>query len=486
MKGEAGKYPTLLQQDLHIISVGSAPREGENAADELLRQLITLPRPVRVEFAKTAPATPAAASPSPPSPPTPAPESFKNDQPLQKEELKTTPPLPVQDAHSRAEKEHNHCEREEREKEPGGHMALEPPLGKHAGHRETGEIVGESLPSTGGEERQQGESAGHDDDERNLVAGADDEESRRGASQRPPPQRHGTLPSAGWQEGRVDVVGVGGDDENNAGQRPQGAAGRRDGAETERREKPDRNNDEGLLATSEEKHEHAPRRPQRHGTLPEGIDWEENLRSGRGGDVDPRTTAAAATQSVGEEESEEARSWSIPEEVNFRSSPTNGSQSSTRPFHGPNARRSHLVLTPEGSESSAWSNGRVQADGVDSIQRWLQVRRCLARCQTGVISQHPHGTVDSSSRLLGLQQYYAGYQGITAFPKRSKRYSAQRLFSLYICTILTKILYTPCTLALAVILTKPHPWLPWLCVHPARHCYAGPVSRTTPTTATEN
>lgn len=377
--GEAGKYPTLRQQDLHIIAVGSAPREGENAADELLRQLITLPRPVRVEFAKTATATTAAASLLPPSSPT---GSLENDQAWQKKGLETVPPLPARDAHSGAETEQNDNEGEERKDQRGGYMAAEPPLGEDAGHREAGPALGESLSSTGGDEPPQGESAGHHDEERDLVTGDDGEESDRGASPRPPPHRHGTLPSAGWQGDRVDVVGVGDHDGDNTGQRQQGEGGQDGGqnrAENERREQPDLHDNEGLLAAGEEKHGHAPRRPQRHGTLPEGIDWEENLHSGRGGNVDPRATTAAAAPSIGDEESEET-SWSMAEEANFRSSPANRSLSPTRSSHGPNARRSHLVLTPEGSESSAWSNGRVNADGVDSIQRWLQVSGCpLAR-----------------------------------------------------------------------------------------------------------
>lgn len=392
MKGEAGKYPTLRQQDLHIVAVGSARREGENAADELLRQLITLPRPVSVEFAKTAPATT-----GPSSPPTSAPESSKNgQQPLQQNKTRTTPPpLPVNDAHLRIEKEQNEREGKELEEEHhGGQTAVEPLFREEAGDRETGATLGGGLPSKAGG-GPQGEKADHHDDARALVASEDDDEEsrRRDAPRRPPPQRHGTLPSAGWQEGRVDVVGVGvGNDGSNVGQRPQGA-GNGD-LEKEPQEKPDHYHDNGGAQTTneEEKQGHAaPRRPQRHGTLPEGIDWEENLRSGRGGAGDSRTTttaaAATAAQSVGDEESE-GNQWSAPEEAHLRASPTGGSNSSPRSFYGANARLSHLLLTPDGSESSAWSNGRMHADGVDSIQRWLQVRKAPCNVADRFLLKH--------------------------------------------------------------------------------------------------
>lgn len=59
-EGEAGRFPDLLQGDLHIVTVGIAAQKGESAADELLRQLMTLPRPVKVEFARTTASSPVA------------------------------------------------------------------------------------------------------------------------------------------------------------------------------------------------------------------------------------------------------------------------------------------------------------------------------------------------------------------------------------------------------------------------------------------
>lgn len=52
-QGEAAKCPDLRKGNLHIVSVGIVNRKKQVEADELLRQLMTLPRPVRVEFAKT-------------------------------------------------------------------------------------------------------------------------------------------------------------------------------------------------------------------------------------------------------------------------------------------------------------------------------------------------------------------------------------------------------------------------------------------------
>lgn len=53
--GEASCFPDLRQDGLCIVSVGRASQKnGECAADELLRQLMTLPRPVCVGFARTA------------------------------------------------------------------------------------------------------------------------------------------------------------------------------------------------------------------------------------------------------------------------------------------------------------------------------------------------------------------------------------------------------------------------------------------------
>lgn len=52
-QGEAAKCPDLRNGNLHIVSVGIVNRKEQVEADELLRQLMTLPRPVRVEFART-------------------------------------------------------------------------------------------------------------------------------------------------------------------------------------------------------------------------------------------------------------------------------------------------------------------------------------------------------------------------------------------------------------------------------------------------
>lgn len=52
--GEAGGVVDVRQATgLQIVAVGVATRKKERPADELLRQLITLPRPVNVEFART-------------------------------------------------------------------------------------------------------------------------------------------------------------------------------------------------------------------------------------------------------------------------------------------------------------------------------------------------------------------------------------------------------------------------------------------------
>lgn len=51
-EGEAAKCPDLRKGNLHIVSVGIVNRKEQVEADELLRQLMTLPRPVRVEFAR--------------------------------------------------------------------------------------------------------------------------------------------------------------------------------------------------------------------------------------------------------------------------------------------------------------------------------------------------------------------------------------------------------------------------------------------------
>lgn len=55
-EGEAAKKcPNLGRGDdlHHIVSVGIVNKNVQMEADELLRQLMTLPRPVRVEFART-------------------------------------------------------------------------------------------------------------------------------------------------------------------------------------------------------------------------------------------------------------------------------------------------------------------------------------------------------------------------------------------------------------------------------------------------
>lgn len=52
-QGEAAKCPGLRKGTLHIVSVGIVNQNEQVEADELLRQLMVLPRPVRVEFART-------------------------------------------------------------------------------------------------------------------------------------------------------------------------------------------------------------------------------------------------------------------------------------------------------------------------------------------------------------------------------------------------------------------------------------------------
>lgn len=51
-KGEAEGFPELRQEGLHVVTVGPPGQKKNRAADDLLRELITMPRPVLVEFAK--------------------------------------------------------------------------------------------------------------------------------------------------------------------------------------------------------------------------------------------------------------------------------------------------------------------------------------------------------------------------------------------------------------------------------------------------
>ncbi len=338
-KGEAGRYPTLCQQDVHIVSVGLGEGKEESAADELLRQLMTLPRPVRVEFAKTK-------TPTPSSPPTRA-SSPKPGHALQRAESATTQPVPLENDPSGKEPNGDENAAGENEGEGGMKEAEKNP---EDGTRETDSMNRQSPAPAGEGGRRQGGNEGCRDKE--------DEERLQQVPWRP--QRRGTLPDVGWQAGPVDSAGVD-HDENIAG---QGERAEENGGD------PHSLTDEGGPPVGEERrHGSGPSRPHRHGTLPGGSDWEENLR--RGYCTAASAAAATAQSSVGGEGSE-GTSWSMAEEANFRSSPTNGSYSPTRSFHSPNARRSRLVLTPDGSDSSVWSRGHT--DGVESIQRWLHVR----------------------------------------------------------------------------------------------------------------
>ena len=276
--------------------------------------------------------------------------SPKAGHPSRQTESATAQQLPAKKGQSGKEPGGNDNSREE----IGGERGVKEPdsflHGITDGNHEAGTIDSSPSPTPAREEeRRQGKNEESHDRE--------DEERRTRAPRRP--QRHGTLPGEGWQEGRVGAVGGVGVDHDNED------AGRDEEAE-ETEERPDPLTGERGLTFGEEKRPDAPRRPQRHGTLPEGNDWEENLRSGYGA-VGP---AAAARSVCGE--GSEGTTWSMAEEVNFRSSPTNGSHSPTRSFHSPTARRSRLVLTPDGSDSSAWSRGHT--DGVESVHRWLQVR----------------------------------------------------------------------------------------------------------------
>lgn len=361
--GEASKYPSLCQQNLHIVSVGVAGEKEETAADELLRQLMMLPRPVRVEFARTIPDAAAAASPSPYSPVTPArgPGS-KNHEPFRQAEANTKQP-PVEEGRSGDE---NGGGAGGRYEDAGGRAASRATLGNSRTSDHGTDAITEKSPVPAGEhEYQQGENVGHSDNERLLATGKAGEESHHQETLRP--QRRGTLPRADWEQNSEDVDGVGVDNDRTNGEQSTLGAEAQEGKGEEKGETMGGNNN------NNERPLNAPRRPQRHGTLPEGSDWEENLRNGRGGTAAFHTVSPlpAAASAAADEESEEA-SWSMAEETTVRSTPTNGSHSPTRSFYTPNTRRSQLAITPDGSDSSMWSRGLT--DGVDSIQRWLHVR----------------------------------------------------------------------------------------------------------------
>lgn len=318
---------------------------------------MTLPRPVRVEFARTIPAGAAPSSPSPPITPVRAPRS-KNREPLQQAEVTTKLTPSAEEAQLGVEEQEGGDNRFEGVGEEAASMA--PLRNSRTSERET-DVVMERNPLPAGEEYHNGENTDHSDNVRSLAAGEEGEERHRQEPLRP--QRHGTFPTADWETNSADVDGGGvGSDREKEGQSLRRAGAQERGGE-EKESQLGRNNNERPLM--------APRRPQRHGTLPEGSDWEENLRSGRGDIAANQTASPLLPAPATDEESEEA-SWSMAEETTLRSSPTNGSHSPTRSFCTPNTRRSQLVLTPDGSDSSAWS--RVLTDGVDSIQRWLHVR----------------------------------------------------------------------------------------------------------------
>lgn len=340
MQGEAGKFPTLCQQNLHIVAVGIAGEREESAADELLRQLMTLPRPVRVEFARTTVAStsslPTAAG---------ATSTFSGA-------ARSSPPTSRDVSQSMEPAA------------PPSVEAYEAPAEENAKDEgEDGDEQRLGLPAAGEEEEQAPErEAGDHSDESVRTTAEGDEEGGRYAPCRP--QRRG-MPPGGDCEGRVDEEGQGSTVE---GEQALGKG--------ERTKEEDSYSNEQLLPMSEERRRQAPRRPQRHGTLPEGSDWEENLRSGGGGTAAPPPNAASAAtpQTARYEPGNEEASWSAAEEANSRSNPTYGASSLARSLYIPKARGSQMTLTPNGSDSSARSRF---TDGVESIHRWLHVRRPL-------------------------------------------------------------------------------------------------------------
>ncbi|CAM9280499.1 unnamed protein product [Ectocarpus sp. 4 AP-2014] len=335
VQGEAGKYPTLCQQNLHIVAVGIAGEREESAADELLRQLMTLPRPVRVEFARTAAASISSAPTG-----AVATSTFSGA-------ARSSPPTSLdlsklmEPAALLAEEVHE-APAEENAKDEAGD-----------GHEQR-----PGLPAAGEEQEQapEREACGHSD--QSVRTSAEEDEGGGGDSPSRPP-RHDTLPGRD-REGRADETGPG----------PTAVEGEQTSEEGERTTEEDHYSKEQLLLMSEERRRQAPRRPQRHGTLPEGSDWEENLRGGGGGTVAPPQNAASAVtpQTARYEPGNEGASWSVAEETNSRSNPTYGASSLARSWYSPKARGSQMTLTPNGSDSSARSRF---TDGVESIHRWL-------------------------------------------------------------------------------------------------------------------
>jgi len=261
-------------------------------------------------------------------------------------ESATTQSAPVKNDQSGKEPEDNENTAGGSEGEGSMDEAEKPEDGNH----ETDSMSRQSPTPNAEEERRQGGNEEYCDQQ--------DEERRQPTQWRP--QRRGTLPSTGWQDGPVDNACFDHNVEQSEGEKENG-------------ENPHPLTAEGGAAVVEEKrHSSGPRRPQRHGTLPEGSDWEETLRREYGAAASAAVPVAAAAAQSACGEGSEGTSWSVAEEANSRSNPTNGSHSPTRSFHSPNARRSRLVLTPDGSDSSVWSRGHT--DGVESIQRWLHVR----------------------------------------------------------------------------------------------------------------
>lgn len=318
------------------MAVGLAGEKEESAADELLRQLITLPRPVRVEFARTtsAPAYPTggetAASGLAAAAPLASPSN--NSEPLQQAQPVGARPLALGKVHSAGANERTEDragEAGEEAKDEDEHRNDKPPLcergrgqveeGTHPAHTEKREYQGEGG-KTGG----------------NRGEGEEEEEADRHTNGRP-----GT---------------------DSKGKRDQSS-----------------------------------RRPQRHGTLPEGTDWEENLRSRRrgsrahvgaagaagpgaaGAGFGAASAASAAAEfctshSVRDDDSRETPG-SVVKETKTPSSSNHGSRGPTRALDSPILEGSRMALMPGGSESPA--SGKGPPDGVGSIRRWLQVRAAL-------------------------------------------------------------------------------------------------------------
>ncbi|CAM9768530.1 unnamed protein product, partial [Scytosiphon promiscuus] len=296
--GEAGKYPTLCQQGLHIVGVGIAGDDQESAADELLRQLITLPRPVRVEFARTT------CAPSIPS-----------ETKLVASSLSSAAPqtLPSNDSDT---------------SQRAGPVAARP-LADGQAHS-----FGVSGPVEGGTCEDDVETAENYEQSTDGLPASD-----TGID------KCGTADEEGTQEGK------------NA----------------------DHETNEDPFAGSKGKHDKASHRPQRHGTLPEGSDWEEHLRSGLSGsgtlipaDHAVRAGGTAADSSAfhagGDNDSEKTLE-SVTAATSTRSSPTHKSPRPMDFLNSSNAEGSRLPLVP-GGESSAI--GRAPPDGLGSIRSWLQ------------------------------------------------------------------------------------------------------------------